>query len=229
DEPRRDAASNARLDHPRRAQMVRQTPDGAHERWIAIPPPAEGTTSELDAFPFVRAHHPRPQLPEVVSDGAGPGRACEFVEHLLPVLVDFVRAWRPWHESRARRLRAHRPALLALRDPRVEADEALDGVAKYRAGRSPQTPYLGRSFWPSVKHLPASACTASGNSPSLHPKCGERRGENKMAPDDEQIQRLFDEPARSRPTSLGTYELRPRPDLLALCRMVSPVDGGWCG
>src|SRR6185295_5596469 len=128
DEARCDAASDARLHHLGRPQVARETPDGTHHPRFSVPPTAEGAPAQVEALLLERAHHRRPHFPELVGDGAGPGGAGELVDALLPVLVDLIRAWRPRHES-ADSIFPRRPYLLALRDPRLEIEEAFDGLA----------------------------------------------------------------------------------------------------
>jgi hypothetical protein len=66
DEARGDAASDARLNHLAGPQMARETPDSTHQPRLAVPPTAEGATPQPKALLFERAHHQRPQFPEVV-------------------------------------------------------------------------------------------------------------------------------------------------------------------
>jgi hypothetical protein len=61
------------------------------------------------------------------------------VEALLPVLVDVVWAWRPWHEA-ADALCPLRPPLSAFRHPRVDVEETFDGVAQECTGQSSYPP-----------------------------------------------------------------------------------------
>ena len=147
DEARCDATSDARLNHLGRPQMARETPDSPHQPRLAVPPATEGATSQLEALLFERVHHRRPHFPELVGIGAGPRRARELVDVLLPVLVDVIWAWRPGHES-TDSICPRRPCLLTLRDLRVDVEDALDGVPQESAN---QTPSLAQLPWPSVR------------------------------------------------------------------------------